>query len=344
MGRASAVLATTILLLASAARAEEPANPSATEWLSPGLPHVSVHHDEDARFWGSAEALYWEVGDDADYAIRNPSAAVIGAGDVEKVELGWEPGVRIGAGMDLPSGWQFAGRGTWLSADDSDSTSDTANGLINATQIHPFFASQVGDNDISRATGELDLHFYSIELEVGHRFEPREDLDLRLFGGPHIAHIERDASFTYTGFIDPLDVTAVDQDLTMTGYGLRLGADGAWQGPAGISIFAGVAGSLLYGDFEWDDTEVEPRTGTVNVDVSEDYDEMVPVVQMRAGIGWETHLNRRVGLRVHAGWEGQVYFGIDGRRFTDDVFRATTVSESNDISFQGLSAGVAVTF
>jgi hypothetical protein len=65
---------------------------------------------------------------------------------------------------------------------------------------------------------------------------------------------------------------------------------------------------------------------------------------MRAGLGWETVLGRRVGLRLHAGWESQAWFGIDGRRFTDDVFRATSVSESNDISFQGLSAGLSLRF
>ena len=93
MRRASAVVGiTTILLSGAVASGEEPLAGIASESLlrlQPGLPAVSVHHDEEARIWGSAEALYWEVGDDADYAIANPSADVIGSGDVEKVELGW---------------------------------------------------------------------------------------------------------------------------------------------------------------------------------------------------------------------------------------------------------------
>ena len=130
----------------------------------------------------------------------------------------------------------------------------------------------------------------------------------------------------------------------MTGYGLRIGGDASWQGPAGIRIYAGIAGSALYGDFEWENTEIEPATADVNVDVDEDYNDLVPVLQMRAGIGWQTDIDKRVKIGVHAGWESQAWFGIDGRRFTDDVFRATSVRESNDISFQGLSAGVEISF
>lgn len=349
MGRATAALAiTTILLSGSAARGDEPGaglpNREPALRLQPGLPAVSVHHNQATHWWGSAEALYWEVGDDSDYAITNPSADVIGSGDVEKVELSWEPGVRIGLGAALPSGWEFAARGTWLSADESDSVSDTTSGAINSTQIHPFFASDVGDNDIRMATGELDLDFYAIELEVAHRFEPREDLGLRLFAGPHLAMIDRDSTFTYVGFLDPSDVTVVEKNLSMTGYGLRIGGDASWEGPGGIVIYAGAAGSALYGDFEWENTETEPSTSDLNVDVDEDYDDLVPVLQMRAGLGWQTEIDRRVKIGVHAGWESQAWLGIDGRRFTDDVFRATSVRESNDISFQGLSAGLRITF
>lgn len=349
--------AVTILLASSAALAEQAGvdaiGDPALRWsqpglpavsLQPGLPAVGLRSNESARWSVSAEALYWEVGDDADYAIGNPTADVIGSGDVEKVELGWEPGARVGVGAALPSGWEFAARGTWLSADESDSTSDTTNGAINPTQIHPFFASQIGDNDISYARGELDLDFYSIELEVAHRFEPTEDLHLRIFGGPHLARIDRDSTFSYTGFLNPADVTVVEKNLSMMGYGLRIGGDASWQGPAGISIYAGAAGSALYGDFKWENNEFEPATSDVNVDVDEDYTALVPVLQMRAGLGWQTAIDERVKIAVHAGWESQAWFGIDGRRFTDDVFRATSVRESRDISFQGLSAGLTVTF
>jgi hypothetical protein len=126
-----------------------------------------------------------------------------------------------------------------------------------------------------------------------------------------------------------------------TGVGPQVGVDADWRIGKGFNLFGSLAGSLLVGDFDLSLKELDLPAGAttyntrVDVDRSDD-NRMVPVVEMRAGIGYAYALKNGMHIGAKAGYELQQWFNmVTNQRYTDDVDGQLMNTDTTDLSLDG---------
>ncbi len=294
------------------------------------------------------EYLFWNVTEDVDYVLTQSGTGPV-TGEIKNAAWNWKSGVRVGGSLLLPNrdGWEIGARYTYYRGDGSASFVNPATNSA-ATRLHPDGLSGVGDDNVGFASIDLDLDFDQLEVEIGRRFWISESLSTRLFGGPHFVWIDRDYSTVYCSSTDCLGlfttIARVDEKLALNAYGLRIGVDGDWHIWRGLSLFGGIAGSAMFGEFEWKNRELVVVADVVQVDVMEDFNRFVPVLQLNAGVGYRHSLNERVSLKGMLGWEAQKFWGFNNTRFVDAMMESANISEAEDLTLHGLTVRLRLDF
>lgn len=295
---------------------------------------------EGTGFFVNADYLYMTIDEGGqDYVITQYMAGpmLMGpGGTIEQVEADWDSGFRVGFGYRLPyDGWEANARYTRFHTENDDTTTD-ANNELQAVLVHPdWWAAVVNNFDFARAT--LKHKYDQVDIELGRRSKISENLSVRLFGGLQYTGIQRKlrAQYerTWTGA-----QTIVDSNMDMDAFGLRVGADTDWNITPKLSIYTNASGSLLSGKFKYKFSEENYNPNYTTYDLNEKLHQVVPALQLAAGITYSTALNNSLDLSLSVGYEFTKFFNFPISRFVDDVVDGTIVDSSKDFGLHGLVA------
>lgn len=293
----------------------------------------------------TADFIWWKgVQNGLDYAISgvlgNGAAlaavtTVSGKGNVKDPGFGWEPGFKVGLGLNLShDGWDLYAQYTWYQSNQSDSTT----GITTITNSVPAVSPVLIAIDETKRSANWDLHFNVIDVELGRNFYVSQFLTLR----PHFGLKGTWQNQDYVVKIAPTGGFTNNargpyrsrQDHDVWGIGVRAGLNTAWYFVKNWSIFGNIAWTAMWTDYDVDrrDTLVVDDTTTnviVNTNLTQ-YDVRY-VGEFELGLRWEIWFyDDNYHFAIQAGWEEQIWINYGSFiRLYNDV--------NGDLNFHGLN-------
>jgi len=291
----------------------------------------------------SLEAIYMRPSrDNLDYVVED--ADRVGpdriGGNYRSLEPERELGARLGLSYNSETGTGFLMQYTMLDTSDSDAIERGTTNLW-GTWLHA--NSLIDDDNVTRAEMDYDFDLDMFDLSAHKMFNVGSDLDLDIQAGLRYARVDQDIDITYFQDTSATTFRKVDIDSKneFTGLGPRVGLDVDWHMGKGFNLFGGLAGSLLIGDFDLSRKDHEwpsgGGVGTRRVDIERtEHNRMVPVVEMRAGIGYAHELENGMRIGAMAGYEWQNWFNmVTDLRYVDDVDSQLASTDTTDLSLDG---------
>ena len=187
-----------------------------------------------------------------DFAIPTTDTALsVGVGEVRSLNFGPDAGFRTSLGYLTPNGWETTFRYTSFETQANGMADDTLGNLW-ATRAHP---DRNEEAETAEAFGSFDYDIFDLELQRWLVLSP--STGLAVFGGFRWADIGQNFRVDYDGQ-DFSDAT-FQNNVDMTGFGLRMGGEGHWRLTNYLSLFGRAAGTvcLLY-------TSPSPRDATLS--------------------------------------------------------------------------------
>ena len=291
----------------------------------------------------SLEAVYLRPSrSDLDYVIVDTSRTGNVRGSYKEVEPGYSAGARMGLSYDVGTGTAI--RAQYLTLDTSDSSSAEKEAGVNdlwGTWLHP--NAIIDDNDVTSAQMSYDFNLDVFDLSARKKLDMGSDLGLGIEAGLRYARIDQKIEVNYRQ--DVTSTTNRRADIYNTnnfsGWGPRFGVDADWRMGKGFSLFGALAGSILLGDFDTSqqeyDWQVAAVTPTTRVDVENtERNRVVPVLEMRAGLGYAYQLENGMSIGAKAGYEWQNWFNmVTATRYMDDVDSQLMYTDTTDVSLDG---------
>jgi hypothetical protein len=270
-----------------------------------------------------------------DYAISAPNTDQVPAGNIESIDWQIRSGFRFGAGYEFPDqGWALSAHYTYLHSTEASSVTAPSGGTVYATLTRSGTFDQV-----DAASASAGLNYNVLDFEASKRFAPCASVDVDVFGGVRIAWIDQNFSAVYNGGPGGAVNATVDSPVYFNGAGLTLGAEATWKLTHGLGIYGRARASILSGQFHnvYNETNNNGQTSIVNV--TETYDQLVPVMELGVGVSWRTeHVQVSVGYDL-ADWFNMV----NSPAFTSTNI-GTPVRRTSDLMLEGLSFQVGVMF
>ncbi len=124
-------------------------------------------------------------------------------------------------------------------------------------------------------------------IEAGRRRLCNSSTAVRLFGGFRWATIDQSEKQQYTyddGFGGTSTGNIVGRS-ELDAYGIRLGAETQWNTRWGLGLFGRLAGSVLVGNFDVQQQEIDEVEGTI-MDFAGEHYQAVPAIDAAAGAAW----------------------------------------------------------
>jgi hypothetical protein len=318
-------------------------------WPPPLPPPSDVHTDGtltegladhtagEVTFLVHAEYLYLQPRRrSADFAILDPvSNDGRPQGSVESLDLGSDSAFRVGGGFRLADGWEIIALYTYFHSSEHRDLAAPTNGALYPTLTDP------GDGNvltpISTASGDSNLNYNVVDVEIANTFSSSHGLTYRLAAGGRYARIAQNLQATYNG--GGLTNDFVSSPIRFDGLGIRAAAEARWAVWRGLGLYASAAGSLLAGDFRTAYFEGDNSGGTVIANVTERFRKIVPVAELGLGIGWQGETFRaRLGYEI-TDWVGL----IDSPDFVSDVTNKLS-HRTGDLSLDGVKFQVELDF
>jgi hypothetical protein len=260
-------------------------------------------------------------------------------GSVESLHYAGRSAFRVGAGYVLhDGGWEVTANHTYLHSTDSRYLVAPPGGTLYATRAHPenYFES-------TAAAGLASANYNVTDLEIAQRLWFGGSFALRLAGGGRVAFIDQGVDVTYYGpsTTGPQAVNGqVSNPIEFEGAGVRLGAEGQWTLPWGLSDYARGYGSLVYGEFRTRYLATNNNGATVLANVTDQFEKMVPVAEYGVGLQYQV---KTVNIRV--GYEMSNWFGlVDAPDFSDGTHVGKIQRRTGDLSLDGLVVQFQVGF
>lgn len=326
--------------LAEAAEAKEEAAKAKAELaqLQSGLHPASTSlvktPETTPGFTASAEALYIRPSrSNLDFVITDPDTDNNPEGTVGEIEPDYQMGERIGLGYDFGSGTEIGVRFTGLKTHDSDSATSSAGGALWGTWLHP--NASIDDNDVTSATARYDFEHYAIDFGARQKLNIGQRLGLNLDAGLRYASMNQDIGIAYLNANNGTRVDITNEN-DFSGWGPRIGMGLDWRVGHGFNVFSSVAGSLLLGDFDLMLRETDNGTAE-RADIKQGlHNRLIPVLEMKLGVGYARQLNNGWTIGANAGYEWQNWFNmVSAQRFSDDVDSQIMYTDTTDISLDG---------
>ena len=301
-----------------------PAPESPDQWLLSGL------------FFDADYLLIQPRRNALDYAISSPDTTQIPSGTVDSLNYDARSAFRFGFGYELPgSGWSVGVHYTYLHSADSEAVIAPTGGALYATLTRGGTFDQV-----SSAFAATSLNYNVIDVEASKHTALSQTLDLNMSGGVRVAWIDQTLGAIYNGGPSGAVNATVDTPVYFYGAGLTLGAEAEWKIYRGFGIYGQARGSLLSGQFRNFFTETNNGGQTPIVNVNETYHQIVPVLEMGAGLSFQTeHFNVRVGYDL-ANWFGMV----NSLDFPSGTDVGLLERRTSDLMLEGLSVKLGIVF
>jgi hypothetical protein len=276
-----------------------------------------------ANVFVTGEFLWWQaIQEKLKYAatgvLATSGTTITSSGKVYRMDYPWKPGFRIGIGF-YPShdGWDLYARYTWFhSSSTSRAKSGSGNLIPISVTLNNITNSQV--SQITSARSLWDLHYNTVDIELGRNFFLSRFLLARLFFGLRGNWINQDWNTRYIanqvtlGNIGPLPgVVTTNQDHDTWGIGIRMGTNVTWTFIKGWSLASDIAFSGLWNDYDvhrHDRFQIEGLQATTTTNISNDPDSIIAAVELMLGLKGEWYFQEeRYHLLAQAGWESQIW-------------------------------------
>lgn len=316
-------------------------------------PSANLPVADGASFFFDLDFIYWQAKEDGlaigatGDPLPNPithshAYTVTNAGKWEFIDAKYEPGFKVGAGLDLAhDGWSVAANYTWLK--------EHASGHISQT---PGTGALVGlvSEDISSISGHWSFYFNVVDLPLSRKFY----ISKRLTLSPHIGLKGSWMHQTFNVLEYGVGLTANnsgDNDVSLAqrqkfwGVGLRAGLDTTWHFTRDWSIYGNFAMSTLSCQFQDKGTVYGQdaaygffREGLIGKTHANQH-AIRPVLELALGLRYETMFGSDDYYQfvVQAGWEQQIWWD-------QNQFLRTADIGGDDLVLQGLDLRVGFRF
>jgi hypothetical protein len=304
--------------------------------------HAAAEHPAKERDFG--EGMYF-TGDyllirarrnALDFAVNSPNGGDIAAGDVEKLSWETRSGFRFGAGYQLPDD-------CWRIGVSYTNFYTAADHTLNAPSGGQLFATLTRGgsiDDVGSASAFSSLSYNIIDLEATRLLSLGKGLDVQLFGGGRLAFIDQKFDATYNGGSALAVNDTVQSPIYFRGAGLEAGALGFWKIWHDLGLYGKGRVSLLSGEFRNFLSETNGNGSVTIVNVKDVYYQVIPEVELSAGLAYEgEHFRFSVGYEL-ANWFNMV----NSPDFATSLNVGKVSRRTSDLTLEALSIQLGVLF
>lgn len=283
----------------------------------------------------TAEWLFWQFYEGGtDFAATYDT--IFTDATNKSIDFDWSSGFRVGLGYIFErDDWDLYASYTQIF---NSGTKSVHGNLFPLLLFQPTLAKI---SSMDNAKSHWKVEFRNADLDLGREFFVGKWLSIHPSFGLKGAWIDQHASIDYcrTTFSSAIEESSVRIKNDFSGVGPKLGASGNWFLCRTFSIYAGITGALLWGEFTLKQTQEVANNETV--ELKSKLMRLAPTAQIRAGFLWDAFFNRnRNHFGINLGWEMQYWWRQNQlERFTDSTL-PIYLRESDDLGMQGLTLGV----
>ncbi|WP_420421464.1 Lpg1974 family pore-forming outer membrane protein [Simkania sp.] len=287
-------------------------------------PPTGPYVKNGVNIYTTLEFLYWKAIQDglcyADSGVAVVPGTTVSSGKVHRPDFPWRPGFRVGLGYYPPlDGWDLYANYTFLRSSSTDRAKNSVGNMIPVGLLFPGLTT-VNVNQVTAARNHWDLHFNSVDLELGRSFYLSRFLSFRLFSGLKFTWQDQEVNNKYTANRITLGNTTLpgiarskhDQDLW--GVGIRLGGNGNWYFFRSLSLATKVAVSGVWLDYDNTRKDQYEHFGNPALVVNKftsNMDTIKAVMELFLGLHGEWWLkDDRYHLALQGGFDEQLWFHL----------------------------------
>lgn len=309
-----------------------------------------VKNGADLFFTG--EFLWWKgIQEGLSYAtsgILVQPGTTVSSGKVHKVHSSWNPGFRIGLGW-YPGhdGWDLYARYTWYYSHTKDHASNSEGNMV-PIGLSLDNLTNVSVTGVTDAKSHWDLHYHTVDIELGRNFFLSKFLKTRLFAGLRGTWNHQNWNTGYQSeqiaFGDGRGLPGsirVDQSQKTWGIGIRMGVNGTWTFYKGWSIVSNASFSGIWVDYanHRRDQFTQTNLGTATtMNIKSDPNSTLFNLDLMLGLRGEWWFCQDAfHLSAQAGWENQIWLDYGN-------FIYLNRNSNGDLTFTGLTAKLRFDF
>lgn len=264
-------------------------------------------------------------------------------GDVLSPKYQFEPGFKVGTGMDLyHDAWDVYAEYTWLYQPESMNSGTTSNTGY-STFVVPF--AQGVDTGILSSIPLLDtvswrtFQLNVLDGEVGRNFFISKKLTLRPFIGLKGASLFEKTKIIYSGS-GLVEVDTVHFKQNVSGVGIRGGFNTLWHIIPSFGFYGDFAFTALWGSFHNNLTNrAVLNSSTLTSSLYRSVQDIVPIFEAGLGLSYVTWFKKnRYQLFAKAGWEEQIWLSYNKNMVNGQM------STSGSLTLQGLTLKLGFVF
>lgn len=162
-------------------------------------------------------------------------------------------------------------------------------------------------------TASWKLNFQELDIILSHDFSIFSSVNFTPFAGLRASWINQRINAQSTGVFSGLTtissiISTRNNRIDFWGVGPQIGGEVEWKWNCGISIFGGVGGAILYGDFDRKFNNVdEVGTSITTTGEKDSFTACQPCFDAEIGIRWRYNFCNIAYLIFQAGWEHHRY-------------------------------------
>ncbi|HBJ38367.1 MAG TPA: hypothetical protein DDZ51_27165 [Planctomycetaceae bacterium] len=277
------------------------------------------------------------------YATKGTDPAIAGAnsptGPMGILDIGAEPGFRVGGSVALTDQSSAFLTFTWWEGKDEDRITATGLNVLNPHLLHPSTLTVAGAG--LEATGRQDLGFQLIDAGFRRAFITNCNSAVNWIAGVRYAHLDQAVTTSQVASV-PTGLTTLRSDVDFHGFGLLAGLDAERRcAPLGISIYGSTLGSLTGGNWNARSRQTNQFGGGV---IASDFEEfrIMPVIEAEVGLAWQSSKNR---VRAQIGFMASGWLNaISSAEYLDGLNRNNFNGLSETLTFSGLTSSLEFRF
>ncbi|MDF1702803.1 MAG: Lpg1974 family pore-forming outer membrane protein [Planctomycetota bacterium] len=283
---------------------------------------------------------------DTAFATEDPGVPFAPSGRVKRLEWDYDWGARGGVRYGPANqSWDVGLTAMWLEGEAKATANAPAGGsvgvlLYNANNAPP----SVG----GPATAEGSAELFQMDLTAGVSLDIGSSGAGRFFFGGRFATLEQSYDVLYDDSAVAANLYTRNAAMDLEAFGAIVGFESSFQVGAGFGFFGRIAGAMMVGQFKGTLRETQTTVGAGSVqqvDISERFERVVPVLEASVGVTWERNTGGRRRFRVLLGYEFQNWFNVlDVNQFPDDLADQNLTRNTTDLGLDGFILRLEATF
>lgn len=321
--------------------------------------------ENDLRYWLDASFTYWFAKEDglniAESAQVNGSATTVFASfpTVFQQEFGYHPGFKVGVGLSSLEDWEIYWEYTYYRGENRVSRNAPAGALgTGVWSLDSWYLQQTFYSHQS-LTGTTLSSTWKLAMDMGDLLlslpmSKKSGFAYAAFGGLRTVWIRQQmnlelavaaGSFGGSSFLGPQPVASQNHSHAW-GIGPRMGVDGRYNLPMGLSLDGAIGVTLFFTKF----TNVRHSEGAAVIyyetplPVQMSYNCVRPELDLSLGLGWEKEIGNKQRFNLVASYDFAYFWGQNMMRSLADEYVSGVSSGSLDLYFLGATLKAAYSF